>query len=374
MKPVKQFYIFVLTSLFIFAAISQADAQPRRGRFPICKGDGKNVIPQIIKKGKKTNILPDANLALPNFKEVLSESTLRSNVRKTIRRTASLSEALEYLENSSAGWALKKRNILIDSYLAISYKENFGIKTFHLKNLFEKITSFQDPKVNRLLAQRIDFLREQTPAILSKLELTGISEEAIRLRYFGDIDKLTPKNFDPNNLWLSVEQKMSPNPNTDFPLNNINGKTQIQIDGKMYPLYNYKGPLSNLHEMYTFLVNGNSRNPSIQVKFDEDGRTLFVSNKKKTRWIRITPHEYRDSNRLHIHVNDQQQVTLVLPHQPQRIEKVNINLIIPFNKPEELRRRPFGVSEEDFLYHKLIVEPVHAFRRMGIFVEEGSIY
>lgn len=374
MKPIKQLSIFILTSLFIFAAISQADAQPRRGRFPTSKGGGKNVVPQIIKKGKKTNILPNTKLALPNFKEVLSESTLRTNVRKTIERTASLPEALEYLEASSEGWAPKKRDILIDSYLSISYKENFGIKTFHLKNLFEKITSFQDPKVNRLLAQRMEFLRKQTPAILSKLKLNGVPAEAIRLRYFGDIDKLTPKNFDPNNLWLSVERRMSPNPNTDFPLNNINGKTQVQIDGKMYALYNYKGPLSNLHEMYTFLVNGNSRNPSIQVKFDEDGRTLFISNKKKTRWIRITPHEYRDSNRLHIHVNDQQQVTLVLPHQPQRIEKVNINLIIPFDKPEELRKRPSGLSEEDFLYRRLIVEPVHAFRRMGIFVEEGSIY
>ena len=315
----------------------------------------------------------ESALALPTLTSV-SKSSLNKKILQIIQRSPAILNGLTHVQDFQYNLP-GAPNLPVQLLFTRYYEKFFGVQTPHVKMFLERVSLIWNEKLERDVLSRMEFLKDFAPQIIDQLHLGPVPQHAIRLRYMKDVTLLTARNFHSADLVLSIEQKMTGNPKVKLPINNIQNTTQVQVGGHMYPLYNYNGPLENLHEMYSFLIVGNSRKSPIFVTFDEKNKSLLVANMKKTRWLRITPHEYKSSSSIHIHLNDRKTVSLSIPNLDQWTEHVNINLSIPFDQPEEILHLPSGVTPQDYLYQKLIVEPVQSLEKMpNAFVIRQSIF
>ena len=377
MKTYHRFLAFAITLLFIGAWLPDAHALRPVPKFP------KKI--KVSPTQLKTNIVRTYHFSHPGYNwnidlpiqiqpEELtssvnpprltstSKASLKKKIQKIILAYPSSRDALRNVQKFQ--YALPKASHEpMYIFLTMYYSNYFGVQTPHVRAFLERVSLIWNKKLELFVTSRMEFLKDVSDEIIARMHLGPISKDAIRLRYMKDIRKLTADNFDSTDLQLSIEQRMSGNPKAEVPINGISNTTQVQVGGHMYPLYNYNGPLEGLHEMYRFLVVGNSPKAPLLVAFDEGHQSLAIYNAKKTRWLRITPHEFQKVNNLHIHLNDQRTVALSLARNAQLEEHANINLSIPFAEPEELQHLPEGVMPQDYLYQKLIKEPVEILQK-----------
>ena len=261
-------------------------------------------------------------------------------------------------------WRLEERGAetsLFPIFIRQYYSQHFGVVSPHLQKLFHKVGTLQDQELQVRLSKRLRYLVQNKHtlalAALPANTPTVLPAKLFRVRYLADINTLTAENFAEDMLVLSIERKMSPHPEKDLPLRHITGNSIIKIKNQLFPVYQFNAPIDTLPNLYRFLLNGKKKQP-FTVVFDEEGQSLALFNHDHTVWIRISPHEYSSPERLHIHVNELRDVSFTNTHGVETWERVNINLSIPLATPADLPK----YKVQEFLYHKLIVNPVKFFK------------
>lgn len=255
------------------------------------------------------------------------------------------------------------------------YSKQFGDLSPHMGLFFDQVGSCYDPDLEFRITKRLYYLA-QNKYIMANAALPGLLEnnpsiKSFRVRYLKNIADLTPETFDEKNLVLSIEQRMSANPYYDFPIRHVNGRSKVKIGQQTYPVFTYNGPFDNLSVLYRFLLNGAKPHQHISLLFDEEGQSLAMFNHDRSLWLRISPHEFTSPDRLHIHLNELRPTAFVNRDGAEKTETVNLNLSIPLTTPPGLPKyRP-----RDFLYKKMILDPVKAFKQDAhITIEKRPIW
>lgn len=235
------------------------------------------------------------------------------------------------------------------------YVRKFGLLTPHLNKLFKQIAQLNNRRIENLFIGQMYFLERNKEEILQALTSHKIPAPNIRLRYTGDVDKITDQNFNAQKLVLSIEQRMNPVAEKDFSIRHINAQSIFTTASGQYAIYQYAGPIELIPSLYRYLLN-NSRRAPITLFFDEEAKSLAMYNADKTLWLRVTPHEYENPSKLHIHLNEQRAVSFTDDAGKYRTIPVNINLSIPLLPPDNLPQNP--AEAQRFLYEKLVLHPV----------------
>lgn len=123
---------------------------------------------------------------------------------------------------------------------------------------------------------------------------------------------------------------------------------------QLFPVYQYSGSFDYLSMLYRYLLNGKKTKQNLTVLFDKDAKAMAIYNADRTRWLRITPHEYASAENLHIHLNEIRTADIVTNLGQIKQETVNFNLSIPLSTPSYLPT----YSRNEFLYNEMILKPL----------------
>ena len=212
------------------------------------------------------------------------------------------------------------------------YYRHFTMGTPHTKALFERIADMHNPGVEIKFLQRLEELVAQKTQI-AEMFSKGKRSPQIRIRYIHDLDFLTAENFRPNELLISVEQRMSTSMKRGL-FSYLNGGSSILIKHRPYRIYRFSGPLDHLSDFYTYLVNGDYRTHEMLLTIDYPRRALFLHNADKTVWLRVTPHEYEKPNQLHVHLHKEMPLTYFNGDHVVK-DRFSLNFAIPLEKPRD---------------------------------------
>ena len=236
--------------------------------------------------------------------------------------------------------------------------------TPHTRALFDRVAAQRNPEFEQRFLDRLALLahvKDQVAAAFSK----KLDSTQIRIRYIHDLDFLTAENFHPEDLLISVEQKMSPSLKRNL-FSYLTGETKIKINHQPYRIFNFKGPLNKIEELYQFLVLGKSRSKQMYLTIDHPRRALFLYNADKSIWLRVTPHEFSYIKKLHLHVHTALPFTIKVGDLFIK-DRVLLNLSIPVATPKEL---PDGPRDE-VLYNLFVGDPAERLRQLpGVTVLE----
>lgn len=261
-------------------------------------------------------------------------------------------------------WRLQDRygnHNLFSIFIRQYYSLNFGVVSPHLQTLFNKLGALENRDLELRVTKRLRYLAQNKDLLAQALledDIAKLPTKAFRVRYLTDIGQLSAENFREENLVLSIERRMSPNPDKDFPIRHVSGHALVPIHQDAYSVYGFNAPLDQITSLYRFLLNGKKKGQQMTVIFDEKGKSMAIFNHDKSLWLRISPHEYSSPQRLHIHLNELRPVTFTNTYGVEKQERVNFNLSVPLSVPEDLPS--YGV--QDFLYKKLIANPVKFFK------------
>lgn len=242
---------------------------------------------------------------------------------------------------------------LVKSY----YYRNFAMGTPHVRALLAHVAQQNNPEFEARFLERLEFLtqvKDQVAAAFSK----KFDSTQIRIRYIHDLDFLTAENFKPEDLLISVEQKMSPSLKRNF-FSHITGETKLKINRIPYRIFNFKGPLEKIDELYKFLVNGYTRATQMHLTIDHPRRAIFLYNADKSIWLRVTPHEYSYVKKLHVHMHTALPFTFQIGEQFVQ-DRVLLNLSIPIATPKRLPEN----DREQFLQDLFVGNPAQKLRAL----------
>ena len=253
------------------------------------------------------------------------------------------------------------------------YVQEFGLLTPHLNKLFKHVAHLNDKGVETRFIARLRFFAQNQKHILREISSRPLPQDNIRIRYTEDVDKLTVQNFNAHKLVLSVEQRMNPAEDKDFPVRHVNARSVFETPGGQFAVYQYAGPIDLTPNLYRYLINNTDKRAPFTIVFDEEAKSLAMYNEDKTLWLRITPHEYENPKKLHIHLNEQRTVTFTDETGRTRKETVNVNLSIPLLPPDNLPSHPQAAQQ--FLYDKLVLLPVKNFQgNRRVTIERRAIF
>ena len=282
---------------------------------------------------------------------------------------------LPLLDNLWKHQASFTKTPLFPLFIRHYYAAQFGDLSPHMEYFFDKVGSLQDRELELRITKRLYYLA-QNNYLLSDVIFPDLlqmpARKSFRARYLKNIAALTPETFEEENLVLSFERRMSLNPYHDFPIRHVNGRVKVKIGQEVYPVFAYNGPFDNLSILYRFLLNG-SKHPHqhITFVFDEEGQSLALFNHDHTLWLRISPHEFSFPENLHVHLNELRTVDFVNLDGVPTTELINLNLSIPLSTPPDLPR----YKPKDFLYKKMILEPVKASKQNAhVTIEKRPIW
>lgn len=253
------------------------------------------------------------------------------------------------------------------------YTQEFGLLTPHLNKLFKHVAHLNNREAETRFIARMRFLARNQEPILREISGRKLPKDNIRIRYTEDVDKLTVQNFSTRKLVLSVEQHMNPAEGKDFSVRHVNAQSVFETPSGQFAVYQYAGPIDLTPNLYRYLLNNTDKRAPFTMVFDEEAKSLAMYNADKTLWLRITPHEYQNPQKLHIHLNEQRTVTFIDETGRTRKETVNVNLSIPLLPPENLPAHP--KLAQQFLYEKLVLLPVQNFRgNSRVTIERRAIF
>ena len=244
-------------------------------------------------------------------------------------------------------------------YLANAYYfTHFSKFTPHVRRLHAKLSSLHDLELEKKYLARFEQLvvrKEQVALAFNK----NADSAQIRIRYLKDIDSITAKNFDPDQLILSVEQRMSPSLRRGL-FRHLRGDSKVRIKHQSYNVYNFRGPLEYLSNLYTFLVNENYLPSRMTLLIHNPSGSLFLYNFDKSAWVRMTTHEYGSAKHLHVHVEKILPFSFMVEDKvvPDRIV---LNLSIPIATPKQL---PEGIPPQQALRDLFFEQPVQQLKEL----------
>ena len=254
-------------------------------------------------------------------------------------------------------------------FATLYYKENLHTLTPHMYQFFGQVGRARSPRLEKEVLGRIKELLALKKELMAQV-FPGGQESRLRLRYLKNLESVNGEAFDPKALIFSYEQKLTDSYNA-VSIRHIKPNSVLRIGRNKYPVADFNGSLDDILELYKFLLDKKSAPEGITALFDPKTKQLALYSKDKKVWLRVTPHEYSSLNRLHLHVNEIKNITLVVNghHTPQ---SVMFNVFVPISPM-------FGNSmrhgkEADF-YQKMILAPVEALKNTpGVNVITGSIF
>lgn len=258
---------------------------------------------------------------------------------------------------------------LFEPFCLAYYSKHFHVLTPHVRKLFDKIHRLSNRNVEELFVKRMRFLSENKEALILATDPKA-SAKLVRLRFLSDIDRLSPQNFNANQLVFSLERKMTPQ-FVDESLH-FSGMSRFSVGSSgEFPIFNYNGPLDYLPNFYRYLLNGKSPRKPLFLQYDREAGALAIYNQDRTRWLRISDHEYAFPDRLHVHFNEVRTINFTTTQGLERQENVLFNLSIPIAKPSDLP----NYNVKDFLERYFVQKPAAHFRGDArVSVEERSIF
>ena len=216
---------------------------------------------------------------------------------------------------------------LFEPFCLAYYSKHFHVLTPHVRKLFDKIHRLSNRNVEELFVKRMRFLSENKEALILATDPKA-SAKLVRLRFLSDIDRLSPQNFNANQLVFSLERKMTPQ-FVDESLH-FSGMSRFSVGSSgEFPIFNYNGPLDYLPNFYRYLLNGKSPRKPLFLQYDREAGALAIYNQDRTRWLRISDHEYAFPDRLHVHFNEVRTINFTTTQGLERQENVLFNLSIP---------------------------------------------
>ena len=258
---------------------------------------------------------------------------------------------------------------LFEPFCLAYYSKPFPALTTPVRKLFDKIHSLSNRNVEDIFTKRMRFLSETKEALILATDPKA-SAKLVRLRFLSDIDRLSPQNFNANQLVFSLERKMTPQ-FVDESLH-FSGMSRFSVGSSgEFPIFNYNGPLDYLPNFYRYLLNGKSPRKPLFLQYDREAGALAIYNQDRTRWLRISDHEYAFPDRLHVHFNEVRTINFTTTQGLERQENVLFNLSIPIAKPSDLP----NYNVKDFLERYFVQKPATHFRGDArVSVEERSIF
>lgn len=310
----------------------------------------------------------------PSAKAIIEQTQYQtSNLPQNLREYTLNSSAAQYVEHLANRnpnpmkslkevWGLQQKyedNFLFEHFVRSYYNRYFFVLTPHLKELFHKVAFLNKPNMQRELVNRIYFMAQNKAAFRDAFA-PNCPKKNIRLRYLHDISKIQSEGFIADMLVFSFERKMSPG-QKDAVIRHVHAGSVFQAGKKSFSVYEFDGDLIYLPFLYLYLVTGYSNarvNNPVTVYFNKKDRSLGIYNHDKSLWLRITPHEYKFPEKIHLHLNETQTATIHTKKQVLEGETVNFNLSIPLARPKNLPKH----RRDEFLYQSFVLNPVQVFR------------
>lgn len=298
---------YILALLLALQAPLQANALRRAKNLPKASAKTAEATARAARQAAlAAKVAPAVQAARPHPPKMRRlpwdpETKIKNLLTETPNPSAALSQVWE-IQN-------KYGNHNLFSLFALRfYVQQFGLVTPHLNKLFKQVARLNNRRVEAAFTSQMRFLAANQTRILKTLTPHKIPKSSIRIRYTQDADKITAQNFNPNKLVLSVEQRMNPLPEKDFPVRHVSAQSVLEAASGRYAVYQYAGPTDLIPPLYRYLLNGPRRAP-VTIVFDEENKSLAMYNADKTLWLRVTPHEYENPDKLHIHLNEQRTVS-----------------------------------------------------------------
>lgn len=353
---------FVICSLLVLLSANQAPVWGQKSKA------AKNLL-QLQKHSSKAlqYARRTSGLLNPAVPSAAQAQLLRATASARMRRPRLSEEKIKTILTDNPNpntaleqlWQLQEKHRFGPSFdlLAMQYYiKHFGLVTPHLNKLFKRVSHLNSRKAESRFITRMFFLKENQQTILNKMFDYKIPQVNIRLRYTSDTDQITEHNFNAQKLVLSVEKRMSPVEQKDFSVRHVSARSVLQTPKGEYGVYQYMGPTDLIPNLYKYLLNGKNKHAPVTLVFDEESRSIAMYNEDKTLWLRITPHEYANPKKIHIHLNEYRTVEFIDADGITRNETVNVNLSIPILQGIALPSHP--QQAQQFLYEKLVLHPV----------------
>ena len=290
-------------------------------------------IQQLYRKGKPIVILPK--------KDLVRQIDYFTNQQVPLERINKYVHGLQkHFDNRENFF-----EILARTY----YNRHFTVLTPNIDDLIIHISYLQNPALEARFLKRLKQLTEYRPKIAQ--EFPNIDpKHNMRVRYINDIDNLTPENFDETKLVLAIEQFLRPSTKRTL-YRHIRGNSTFTIGkNKEFRVYNYNGPTEYIPNLYRYLVNGNDALIGMTLVLDTARNSLLLYNYDKTIWLRVTPHEYKDPDHLHVHVHKLIKQGIIV-NKREHYEPVLLNLSIAIKRPNDIP------LDEENLYKAFIDRP-----------------
>ncbi len=282
---------------------------------------------------------------------ILPKQALQSHIAYLEKNQISLPKIHLYVKELQPNFDNQEN--FFETLVRFYYDKHFNAFTSHLKDLFHKVGSLNNPELEQRFLARMQQLVSYKDQVASKFSRTN----DIRIRYINDIETLTAENFREEDLMLSIEQPLRAS-TQNTPCRHIKGDSTFDVgkQGKTFRVHNYNGPAEYLPHLYRYLVNGTDTKMQMFLKVDTAKKHLLLFNYDLSVWIRITPHEYGRPDRLHIHLHKKILQDFVLDGKRIR-EPMLINLSIPIKKPAHMH----SLTEQE-LYRMFIETPLQQMR------------
>ena len=156
-----------------------------------------------------------------------------------------------------------------------------------------------------------------------------------RLQWLPILNIANPKQFNPKRIVLSYERTMQPS-RSDVTMDHISPSSYARINGTNTRILYFQEDLSYLPQLYKILLYKKYTGQPLFVAVDKINRVMFVFNEHKTKWIRISQHEFANPKNLHLHINRLKQIHFKTAKDQMHIDHMIINVTLPLKSREDL--------------------------------------
>lgn len=220
------------------------------------------------------------------------------------------------------------------------YRKVLKALTPSFYDFLQQISLLGDKQIQTAVVTRMQFLfshQNNFKNILARTAPVTGSWSLYWLPQFTPGQKVT---FNPNRLVFSYERSLYPD-RTDVTMDHIRADSKIRINGRNVRVVHFQEDLSYLPQFYEQLLYKHPEGRPLFVAVDIPNRLMIVFNDTKNKWVRISKHEFSDSQDLHIHLNRVKSIYFKTGKQKEHFDKMLINIRIPIQSrrnltPEEL--------------------------------------
>ena len=221
-------------------------------------------------------------------------------------------------------------------FSAAYYRKVFGPLAPSFYDALRNISLRGDKHIQTLATARMQFLFSHKNRFMSIVEEQPDGTKGNwRLQWLPILNIANPKQFNPKRIVLSYERTMQPS-RSDVTMDHISPSSYARINGTNTRILYFQEDLSYLPQLYKILLYKKYTGQPLFVAVDKINRVMFVFNEHKTKWIRISQHEFANPKNLHLHINRLKQIHFKTAKDQMHIDHMIINVTLPLKSREDL--------------------------------------